>query len=66
MVHLGERRVDLIIREGGILDVQIESLRKERYGPGRARYLEEVLSARPLAICLLLGEGMGPGSRSAR
>lgn len=66
MVHLGERRVDLIIREGGILDGQIENLRKERYGPGRAGRLEMVLFPALLAKCLDLLEEMAPESRPAR
>ena len=66
MVHLGERRLDLIIREGGILDAQIENLRKERYGPGRAGHPEEVLFPGLLAKCLDLLEEMAPELRPAR
>lgn len=42
-VELGPARLDVIVRHGGILDTQIENLRKGRYGPGRANYLEVVL-----------------------
>ncbi len=32
-VELGPGRLDVILREGGILDTQIENLRRGRYGP---------------------------------
>jgi hypothetical protein len=41
-VELGPARLDVILRDGGVLDSHIDNLRKGRYGPGRASYLEKV------------------------
>jgi len=65
-VKLGAARLDAIVRGGGILDAQIENLRKGRYGPGRANYLEEVLFPRLEEKCLDILEGLSPQSRSSR
>jgi succinyl-diaminopimelate desuccinylase len=62
-VDLGPRRLDVILREGGILDAQIENLRKGRYGPGRADYLEYVLFPRLEEKCLEILEGISQESR---
>jgi succinyl-diaminopimelate desuccinylase len=65
-VELGPARLDVILREGGILDAQIENLRQGRYGPGRATYLEEVLLPRLERKCLDILEGLMPESRVLR
>ncbi|MGC9515012.1 M20 family metallopeptidase [Methanocrinis sp.] len=65
-VEFGAARLDVIIREGGILDSQIENLRKRRYGPGRAKHLEEVLFPRLEAKCLDILKRVPPESRPSR
>lgn len=65
-VDLGPRRLELIIREGGILDVHVENLRRGRYGTGRAEYLAEVLLPRLEGKCSYLLEGLSPESRAFR
>jgi len=65
-VDLGPRRLDVIVRKGGILDAQIENLRKGRYGPGRANYLEEVLFPKLEGKCIEILEGLSPESRALR
>ena len=65
-VELGPARLDVIVRHGGILDSQIENLRKGRYGPGRANYLEEVLFPRLEEKCVDLLEELSPESRALR
>lgn len=65
-VELGPARLDAIVRCGGILDAQIENLRKGRYGPGRANYLEDVLFPRLEEKCVDLLEGLSPESRALR
>lgn len=65
-VDLGPRRLDLIIREGGILDAHVENLRRGRYGPGRAEFLEKVLLPRLEEKCSDLLEGLAPEWRAHR
>ncbi|HPE63572.1 MAG TPA: ArgE/DapE family deacylase [Methanothrix sp.] len=64
-VDLGPRRVDLIVRQGGILDSHIENLRTGRYGPGRANYLERALLPRLEEKCFEILDEMPPESRSS-
>ena len=65
-VDLGPRRLDLIIREGGILDCHIRNLQRGRYGPGRAEFLEKVLLPRLDEKCSRLLEGVAPEWRGLR
>ena len=59
MVRLGERRVDLIIREGGILDAHLENLLKGRYGPGAGLDISKEPSLRGFSINASSWRGRG-------
>jgi len=65
-VELGPARLDVILRAGGILDSQIENLRRGRYGPGRANYLENVIVPQLEEKCADLLKGLPPESRALR
>lgn len=65
-VELGAAKLDLIVREGGILDAHIENLRKGRYGPGRAKHHEEVVFPRLEEKCLEVLDELPSESRASR